>query len=78
MTGILTDALVEALARQSTGLWAFGCIGVVITPRIVRLAVRVRAVTASSDRLHHRLLEHAELDSTCGRGDRFLGEGGKG
>nr|WP_296778830.1 hypothetical protein [Rhodococcus sp. (in: high G+C Gram-positive bacteria)] len=72
MTGILTDALIETLARQSPGPWAFGCIGVLMTPTIVRLAIRVWAVTAPSDRLHRRLLDHAELDFTGGRGDRFL------
>lgn len=72
MSGILTEALIETIARQNPGPWAFGCIGVAMTPTIVRLAVRVRAVTATSDRLHRRLLEHAKLDFTGGRGDRFL------
>lgn len=72
MTAILTDALIEMLARQSPGPWALGCIGVLTTPKIVRLAIRVWAVTSPSDRLHRRLLEHADLDFTGGRGDRFL------
>ncbi|MFT7021414.1 MAG: hypothetical protein ACJA07_000491 [Rhodococcus sp. (in: high G+C Gram-positive bacteria)] len=76
MTGILTDALIEALARQSTALWAFGCIGFVMTPPISRGwpsgAGQSRQSRQPRTALHRRLLEHSEQDFTGGPGDRFL------
>lgn len=72
MFEIVYDIAVRAVVAHSSGPWVLGYVSLLLTPGLLRFAVRLAAVTVPSDRMHRRLLEQARADTAAGRKRRFI------